>query len=493
MKHDVVIVNVPPLEGNYLPAAPAILKGCCQYLEISSVTIDLNLDFLEQCRQENISFQARLAGITEDVIPDPCLQNITDKLIEIWAVRILEQCPKIVAISVFSWYSQYFAKHLSKAIKLIHKDCKIIIGGSGIKESLNAEPLYANNLKNKEYIDLYIDGDGEIPWYNFLIDFFKLNCGPLNVSSLNFPWIPDYSDYQIARYKNFLKDSKSQLYVPVTGSRGCVRRCDFCEIHQHWQFVQRSAVHIIEEIKSILHLVENPHFHFTDSLINGNLKEFDLLIDQLTALRASHNFSWGGQFIIRGQSQFSEDRWRRLAYSGACNLEIGIETGSEELRYKMQKPFSNADLDFSMEMMSKYHITCVFLIIIGHPLESDSDFDKTIAMMEKYTTYQHIITTVQLGHAVAIQPGTPLYDNRKQLGIIVGKNPTIWMSAANSELTYSKRRHRRIYASDVVKKLGYTLARSEHGALAEMQHNEDNCQQEIAVVKHAMSRMVKNL
>ena len=492
MKHDVVIVSVPPLQGNYLPAAPAILKGCCQYLRISSITIDLNLDFLEQCRQENIRFQERLAGISEDTISDQALQNITDKLIEIWAVRILAQCPKIVAVSVFSWYSQYFAKHLSKAIKRLDENCQIIMGGSGIKESLNAAPSFAENLKKKKYIDLYIDGDGEIPWYNFLVDFFKLNCGPLDVSSLNFPWIPDYSDYQIARYKSFLKDSTSQLYVPVTGSRGCVRRCDFCEIHQHWQFIQRSAVHIIEEMKSILNLTPKPHFHFTDSLINGNLKEFDLLIDKLTILRASHNFSWGGQFIIRGQSQFSEDRWRRLADSGVRNLEIGIESGSEELRYKMEKPFTNADLDFSMEMMSKYHITCVFLIIIGHPAESDSDFDKTIAMMEKYRPYQHIITAVQLGHAVAIQPGTPLYDNRKQLGIIVGKNPTIWLSAANSELTYSKRRDRRIYASNVVKKLGYTLSVSEHGALAEMEHNENKFQQEIEVVKHAMSRMVKN-
>ena len=46
MNHDVVIVNVPKTEGYYLPAAPAVLKGCCKYLGVSSVTIDLNLDFL---------------------------------------------------------------------------------------------------------------------------------------------------------------------------------------------------------------------------------------------------------------------------------------------------------------------------------------------------------------------------------------------------------------------------------------------------------------
>ena len=493
MRHDVVIVNVPPLEGNYLPAAPAILKGCCQHLGISSITLDLNLDFLEQCRQENIEFQAKLAGVTEDMIPDLSLQNITDRLIETWAVKILEHRPKIVSISFFSWYSQYFGKHLSKAIKLRDKDCKIIIGGSGIKESMNATPMFAENLKNQAYIDLYIDGDGEIPWYNFLVDFFQLNCNAVDASSLNFPWIPDYSDYEIARYKNFLKDSTSQLYVPITGSRGCVRRCNFCEVHEHWQFVQRSAVHIIQEIKSILHLVDKPHFHFTDSLINGNLKEFDLLINELIVLRTSHDFSWGGQFIIRSQSQFGEDRWRRLAQSGVRQLEIGVETGSEELRYKMDKPFTNADLDFSMAMMSKYQITCIFLIIIGHPDESDSDFDKTIAMMEKYLPYQHIITSVQLGHAVAIQPGTPLYDNRQQLGIVVGKNPTIWMSVNNSELTYSKRRHRRIHASNAVKKLGYTLAQSEHAALAEMQHAEDKFQKQITVVEHALSKTMINL
>jgi len=491
MKHDVVIVNVPPLEGSYLPAAPAILKGCCQYLGISATTLDLNLDFLERCSQENISFQQRLAGVTEDKIPDLFLQSVADKLIKTWATKIVQHKPKIVAISLFSWYSQYFGKRLAKEIKFLDSNCKIMMGGSGIKNSLNGPPLFAENLKTHKHIDWYIENDGEISWYNFLVDFFQTNHKPINFSSLNFPWIPDYSDYQISRYQKFLKDSKSQIYVPITGSRGCVRKCNFCEIHQHWKFVQRSSDHIIQEIKSILHLVDTPHFHFTDSLVNGNLKEFDQLINGLTKLRQTKNFSWGGQFIIRNQSQFNEDRWRCLAESGARSLEIGVETGSEALRYKMDKPFTNADLDFSMEMMYKYRITCVFLILIGHPAESDSDFDHTIDMMRKYLQYQNVtITSVQLGHTMAIQPGTPLYDQRKKLGIILGKNPTIWMCTNNVELTYEKRLQRRIYASDTLKKLGYVLSSSEHAQLAEIKHNQEDHKQHIKLVELATEKML---
>jgi len=492
MNHDVVIVNVPKTEGNYLPAAPAVLKGCCKYLGVSSVTIDLNLDFLELCGQENINYQERLVGITEDCIPDSELQVIANQLIKNWADNIMQHRPKIVAISLFSYYSQYFGKQLAKEIKSLNNDCTIVIGGSGIKISLNSPPLFAQNLVDHKHINSYIENDGEIEWYNFLVDFFNLNPGEFNTSSLNLPWIPDYSDYTISRYQTFLKDSKSQLSVPVTGSRGCVRQCDFCEIHQHWKFAQRSSSHIIEEIKAILNFVDNPHFHFTDSLVNGNLKEFDLLIDALITLKQSQKFSWGGQFIIRDQYQFNEDRWRRLAESGARNLEIGVETGSETLRYKMNKPFTNQDLDFSMSMMDKYQITCVFLLFIGHPAESDLDFDHTISMMEKYQTYQNVIIEVQLGYAMAVQQGTPLYDQRKELGIVLGKNPTIWMCTNNMELTYGKRLQRRILASNTLKELGYTMSLSDPGSIAEMEYNIGHYQQEIKLVEMAAKKMSAN-
>ena len=490
--HDVIIVNAPKMLGHYFPAAPAVLKGCCHHLGVSSKIIDLNLDFLESCQKKNLDHEKQLVGITENVIPSTELSELVDALMNHWSENIASYSPKILAISVFSYYGQYFAKKLAKKIKSSMTNCKIVMGGSGIKLSLNSEPVFAKKLLEDQVIDFYVEDDGEMAWHNLLISELGLDVPSVQTQE-DCVWLPNYDDFEITRYQKFLQHANQQIIVPITGSKGCVRKCDFCEIHQHWKFRQRPAESIVDEIKIILDKVKNPHINFTDSLVNGSLKEFDLMIDLLAHLKMSKEFSWSGQFIIRRQSEFNENRWKKLSISGVRKLDIGVETGSEDLRFRMKKHFTNQDLDFAVQMMDRHGITCTFLLITGHPLETDEDFEKTLSMMERYRQYQSTINTVQLGYAVAIQPGTPLYDRQKELGILLGKNPTIWMSSAVPELTYKKRVDRRIRARDFLLDLGYRLSFDDHTSVDEMQYNLDNFQMEIKIMERLFDSQNKKI
>jgi hypothetical protein len=487
---DVVIVNVPKMEGHYLPAAPAILKGCCQYLGLRARTIDLNLQFLQACEDRDIDYRVDLVGITEDYLPNDQLSDLTDKLLISWIDQILVLRPKVVAVSVFTYYSQYFAKKLAQEIRRWDKECKIVMGGAGLKYSLNSDAVFGDNLKQQGLLDHYIIDDGEKSWHDYLIELFKLGHKSFpDFTNLDLPFLPDYQDYVIEDYQKFAETTKNKITVPITGSRGCVRKCDFCEIHQHWRFKQRSAKHIVDEVEHILSMVNDPHIHFTDSLVNGSLKEFDAMLDHLAELRKNRAFTWGGQFIIRSPEQFGEVRWQRMADSGARNLEIGIETGSEKLRFLMNKPFTNHDLDFSMDMMSRYKITSVFLIMIGHPLESLEDFNATIDMLERYQQYQPVISSVQLGYAVAIQSGTPLFDDKDKIGLTTTKNPIIWMCSKNPDLTFDERLRRRSLAAEQVLNLGYKLSSDNHTSIKEMQHNKEKFQKNISTLEAISQRV----
>ena len=44
---NVVIINLPKMLGHYLPAAPALLKGACNFLNVSSQVLDFNLEFID--------------------------------------------------------------------------------------------------------------------------------------------------------------------------------------------------------------------------------------------------------------------------------------------------------------------------------------------------------------------------------------------------------------------------------------------------------------
>ena len=472
---DVVIVNLPKMLRHYLPAAPALLKGACNFLGASSQVLDFNLDFVDACQQHNILIDESIVGIDQDQIPNTELQLLADHLIAKWAKQIQSHSPKIVALSIFSYYGRYFAKQLIQALA---SDCRIILGGSGIKDSINNAPHFAIALKEQQLIADFVDGDGEFAFPSLVANYLDL-VYTINNNTLDIPYSPDYSDYDIALYQGH----NTQLCVPVTGSRGCVRRCNFCEIHQHWRFQQRSAEHIANELRTILKTVNNPHFHFTDSLVNGSLTEFNSLLDLLVDLKKHHEFSWGGQFIIREPTQFGERYWQKIGESNARRLEIGVETGSEQLRYAMDKPFSNHALDFSMHMMSKYGITCVWLFFIGYPLETDLDFEATLQLLEKYQG-NTVTESVQLGYAFAVMPGTPIDTNKKTYGLTVTKNPTIWLTTQNPTLNYNKRLERRKIASDHAKRLGYRLTTDNDLAINEMQYNLKTFQTQIKIIEN---------
>lgn len=480
------------METVFLPAAPAILQGCCQYLGLQSRFVDLNLRFVVACQAAGFDYRRDLVGITEHGIPNTDLEVLATELVKRWAQEILAQQPRLVAISVFSYYGQWFARNLCVAIQDQCPGQPIVLGGSGIKASLNSAAIFAQTLRDQGLISEFVDGDGEHSWYDFLIRHFAINSrGDLPVG-LDTPYLPCYKDYEFDSYRSFLSADHPQLYIPITGSRGCVRQCDFCEVHQHWPFVQRSAEHIGQEVQHILSLISNPYLHFTDSLINGNLREFNRLLDVMTDLQQQHRFNWGGQFIARSAQQFGNDRWAMMARAGVKNLEIGVETGSDRLRFVMRKNFSNQDLDHVMENLCRHNIPIVMLLMVGHPMETEEDFEQTISMLERYQPYQDLVT-LQLNYSFAVQPGTPLHDNHRSLGLMITRNPVIWMNTHNVALTFDQRMSRRQRLHHTAIELGYRLTVDEHVALDEMQHVQTQFQTQIAMIEKLATKQSNQL
>ena len=92
---------------------------------------------------------------------------------------------------------------------------------------------------------------------------------------------------------------------------------------------------------------------------------------------ATSKITWGGQFIVRGIKSMTEDDWQLSKLAGADNLAVGVESGSEAVRDHMKKQFSNQDLDEFMEQAYKHNINLEFLMIIGYPTETQTDFQDT--------------------------------------------------------------------------------------------------------------------
>ena len=206
----------------------------------------------------------------------------------------------------------------------------------------------------------------------------------------------------------------------ILGSRGCVRNCTFCDVHEHWnKFQWRSAESIFNEMMHQYHSYGINIFLFSDSLVNGNQKEYRKLIKLLADFNRTHDIKirWTGFFIFRPKEQMHEEDWKLTAESGALKLIVGVESFVDHIRYHLKKKFSNGDLEYGLEMASKYNVALQLLLIVGYVTETDQDHQEQLEWVRKHTHYRNVIQTINVGSTLAILPGTWLHSNQKNLNI----------------------------------------------------------------------------
>lgn len=463
---DLVVLSVPGTVSSRPPAAPALLKAAVQSYGFTCKTIDYNARFYK----ENLSNQHELEsyfvlGLNYEVKDQARL------LIEKYAKEVAALNPIWVGISIFTFQSRVATELFCQSIKNINNNIKIVLGGSGLSQGgIEGEQDFGPMLVDKGLVDAWIRSEGELAIVALLkgdYTYYGINSHDYQqIEELNDLGFPDYTDYDFNLYNEKL--------VPITSSRGCVRACSFCDIHAHWKYRYKSGNVTADEM---IYLAEKHNiytFYFTDSLVNGNLKEFKIFCKEMSKYNKNSNkkISWGGQFIVRSEKTLNKQFWQNLKEAGANGLSIGVETGSDAVRQHMNKQFTNDDLDYTMSMLLEYNIPCEFLIIVGYPTETEKDFQDTLDMFSKYKHMANsIIAKVNVGSTLAILSNTPLYDNAHRFRIELDHYENNWVALDNPELTLAVRLSRVRRLETHLKELGYDVYDINQSTLDGLENN----------------------
>jgi radical SAM superfamily enzyme YgiQ (UPF0313 family) len=455
MSPDIVIITVPGLMQRIPQAAPALLKGTVEAAGFTCRTLDFNLQFYQEVSDYQQMESYFMTGL------NPEEESNASELIKKWTLDIIKLNPKFVGISVFTYQNRVATELFCRHIKQL-SNIKIILGGQGLSDGgILGAAGFGKTLFDQQLADYWIRSEGEVS----LVELLKGNTNYPGINSDTFKQIDDLDSVPFPNYDDYDLDAYEMRSLPITGSRGCVRSCSFCDIHDHWKYRFRTGQNMADEMLYLNKKYNITHFNFTDSLNNGSLREFRKFIKII----ADHNrnsetpLQWMSQFIVRPPGQVNEEYWKNIADSGAVGLGIGVETGSDRVREHMNKKFSNADLDYTMTMLDKYKISCVFLMIVGYPTETEEDFQETMDMFVRYKKYNHIIKNVVVGSTLSILPGTPLFNEAEESNIILDKYENNWVALNNPELTLEKRIQRRHTLKDHVLKLGFAAFNdSEH-------------------------------
>lgn len=408
---------MPYVNSPHAPmAAPAVLKACLTQNNISCTAMDLNIEVLVKVNTH--PKKDLLEDFFYKEIIHDCAVEYISQIIFYCANRILASKPTIVGLSLLTFQCQVFTTWLCIALRELCPECKIVIGGSGMNVQVaNLEDTYKEKLKNRGLIDDFIVGDGEYA----LIEYIKGNKDYPGINSNQ--WTqnvvldslpkPDYSDYNFFLY--------STLMIPIVDAKGCVRRCEFCDVIEHWsKFQQRKATNIFEEMLFQISKYGLKNFDFRSSISNGNLKEFTRLLELIAEYNApryrSDQISWNGSFIVRPSKQHPESLWELISVTNGT-LSLGIESAVPTVRTDLGKHFSNEDVDYHFEMAKKYNVKLIIMIITGYPTETIKDYEFTKQWFRDRKQYANNPIVSLMLNPIGILPGTLLARKSLAAGI----------------------------------------------------------------------------
>jgi radical SAM superfamily enzyme YgiQ (UPF0313 family) len=384
---DLIICIVPKIEPEAPTVGPALLKACVERHGFNCQVKDFNIELYRYLEKKNLEQKYYYQN---DLIFNCAHTNFSQEFIEFyeehkdifisWANELVAANPRWVGLSLLSRWSQACAVKLSQLIRERSNTIKIVWGGSQI-------PTHHEEYQDfidKKLIDCFINGDAE----HAIVDLLKIGetAGsintktPIQIANLKDLPVPNYDDI---KWEQYHKSNERTVYI--TASRGCVKRCSFCNVRDIWpEFYTRDPDSVANEIRQLIKKYKRINFKFTDSLINGNMKVYRQLLLELSAIKKENKeFTWLSQWIVRSASQSPESDYKLLAESGCVDLEIGIESFSEEVRWHMGKKFTNKDFWWCLDQLKKYKIPSAFLMISGYPTETQRDHRLTIKTIKR--------------------------------------------------------------------------------------------------------------
>ncbi len=297
--------------------------------------------------------------------------------LETYILGLLEtETPGLLGISVFrdTLPASLFAFRLTRER---YPRIKTVMGGGifSIQLTPGSPNMELFLEKTAGIIDFIVIGEGEKPLLSILRggapeDRRLLTKDDVPGEPLGFVPVDkwDYSDFDYRHYR----------YLAAQGSAGCPNKCSFCNVAKFYgDYREKDPKQTVEEMIRLYRTYGVQLFHMLDSLLNpivtGLAQGF---IDSETALY------WDGYLRVDEAACDIENArlWRR---GGFYRARIGVETGSQRVLDLMGKTITIDQIKKTVSNLARYGIKTTAYIVIGHPGETEADFQLTLDLVEE--------------------------------------------------------------------------------------------------------------
>ncbi|MDD4111510.1 MAG: radical SAM protein [Herbinix sp.] len=296
-------------------------------------------------------------------------------ILKMYILDLLEQeKPRYLGISVFSGTlaPSLFAFQVAKEK---YPDMKTVMGGGVFADQLTmGSPDFDYLVEKTPYIDKFMVGEGYNIWLKYLRGELPEQQKVYSIKDINSEVVdiacrilPDHSDVNVEYYP----------YLSATGSKSCPFHCSFCNVSKFWgEYRQKEPKQTVSEMLDSYKKDKAQLFFMTDSLLNP-------IIDNLSyEFRKSNTRLYWDGYLRAAEPVCNIDNtllWRR---GGFYRARMGVESGSQHVLDLMGKKITPELSMRAISSLAYAGIKTTVYIVIGHPGETEEDFQKTLDMIE---------------------------------------------------------------------------------------------------------------
>jgi radical SAM superfamily enzyme YgiQ (UPF0313 family) len=309
-----------------------------------------------------------------------------------------------------------------KSIRSENIKCEIVLGGAHI----SIDPEIIKDLEIKygfigeaeygftELCKRVINGQDEFGEIDGLVynnnGIIKINRKrvPEDLDSLPFP-ARDLVDNN----KYFSPVISGKITSMIT-SRGCPFQCAYCSrpaVGREYRV--RSIENIIKEIKEVINKYDIKYINFEDDTFTLNKDRTRQLCEKI--INEKIKIYWGCQTRA---DLVDYELLNIMKDSGCIKVSFGVETGSERIRYLINKKVKNEDYIRAFKWCNDLGIETNAFVMFGHPTETIKDMEESI----RFTC--RLNPTYAAFYITTILPGSILCDEAVKEKMI--EHPFIW-------------------------------------------------------------------
>lgn len=332
------------------------------------------------------------------------------------------------AVGITCMYTAYAgdAHRLAKLVKDNYPEMPVIFGGA------HSSTFPELVLKDKN-VDLVVQGEGEQTVLEIMKRLEKKedilsspgtvvrNNGSITsnpprgyISDLDTIPFPARHLLDMERYKNATMKEGYILRRPSTTivtSRGCPGKCIFCTIHSVWgrKWRYRSAKNVVDEMEVLVNDYGIREIHWVDDSAGIKKSRVIEMCDEI--LRRKLDIKWATPNGIAHWT-LDEHTLDKMKEAGCYRLTFGIESGNEETRKFLGKPYSLKQAERLIKYADKIGMWTICTLIFGFPYEKENSIKDTVDFAIRSET------DMALFYLLAPFPGTPVYEVFKKEGLV---------------------------------------------------------------------------